>query len=172
LQRKKVKAQIIIGIIFLLFATRSQTIAQSTAYANIYAEVVAPVGIRNTSELHSGEIVISNKNMVALISNGNPIPGSESGSEPNLSVILNAFSITDASLSTFSITLPQENINIGNSISNSLIISNFTSNQTQTGSRQGDKIGIIIAATLNMTENRTICNNQAKHPFPVTFNYN
>jgi hypothetical protein len=167
-----VKAQIIFGIIILLIATSFQTIAQSTAFANIYAEVVASVGIRNTSDVHSGEFAVSKNSPTVPISSKNEISVSGTSPEHGGSVTLSSFSIMDTSNSTFSITLPQENINIGNGFPNSLNICNFISNQTRTGSVQGYKTGITISATLNMTENYTVCNNQAKHPFPITFNYN
>ena len=53
------KAKIYIATILLSIGSANTTVAQLTAYANIYATVVAPVGISDLSNESLGTIVVA-----------------------------------------------------------------------------------------------------------------
>ncbi|MEI6276083.1 MAG: DUF4402 domain-containing protein [Prolixibacteraceae bacterium] len=166
------KAKIIIGFGIILLASSLQSLAQATAYVNIYAEVVAPIGITNTSVINSGEIVVSKNSATSINSVENTITASGIKLEQNGPVTLTSFVVTDTTHSTFDITLPSTNIAIGDGTSNSITVSNFNSNQTLASSTQGNTRMITIGADLNIPINQTISNYQTQNQYPVTFNYN
>jgi hypothetical protein len=170
IQRIKImKAKIILGISLLSLVTALNSLAQATAYANIFATVVAPVGINTTFEEHSGEIVVSQ-----TIGNSRENHITASGTALNFdgSASLTTFSITDAKNSTFDITLPSENLNFGSDNQTTLSINNFSSIQSQTTTQQGTKNVITIGAKVNMPLNQYFSSYQAQNQFPVTLNYN
>lgn len=166
------KAKYIIVISLLSLATALNGFAQVTAYANIFATVVAPVGINTAFDEHSGEIVVSHTS--SPIGNNRENLITASGTELNIdgSASLTTFSVTDAKNSTFDITLPSENLNFGSDNHTTLSVSNFSSLQTQTTTHQGSKKVITIGAKVNLPENQNFSIYQAQNQFPVTLNYN
>jgi len=169
---ESMKAKISFGIFLIFFTYSLPVLSQATAYANIYAEVVAPVGINNTSALHSGEIVVSKtpKTIGTLDETSKSVRDAKIGQ--NGSVTLISFSITDAQHSTFDITLPTTMIGIGDNHSNVLTVSNFTSNQALASVSQGNKRTITVGADFNFHDHPANRNFQSQNQIPVTINYN
>jgi hypothetical protein len=166
------KAKTVFGILIILLTNSLPVLSQATAYANIYAEVVAPVGINNTSALHPVEIVFKKIQTTINPTDERTKPVIDLNFSQNGSVTLTSFSITDALHSTFDITLPSEKIRICDDQFNMLIISNFVREQANTGIAQGNKRTITIGADFNFPDNHFNGNTQAKNLFPVTINYN
>ena len=142
------KAKIIIGISILILAGSFSSEAQMTAYANIFAEVVAPIGIGKTTDLTLNQTVVG---------------------QSKLSGTSATFTIEGSRQNTFNVTLPSEALTIINS-AGSMTVSNFTS--TTTNTLQGNASLISIDAKLQVNGIQTAGNYSAQNPFQVTLNYN
>ena len=142
------KAKIIIGISILILAGSFSSAAQMTAYANIFAEVVAPIGIGKATDLTINQTVVG---------------------QTSLSGTSASFKIEGSRQTIFNVTLPSEALTITNE-AGSMIVSNFISTTTHT--QQGNASLISIDATLKVNGTQTAGNYSAKNPFQVTLNYN
>lgn len=139
------KAKITLGIAIFILAFAFSSKAQMTAYANIYAEVVAPIGIEKGSDLTINQTIVGQKSVSATAA---------------------SFSVKGSSQNTFDVTLPSSEVVVTNGQS-SLTVGNFTT--TTAGSNNNT---ISIAATLNTNGIQSAGNYNAKEPFQVTVNYN
>ena len=166
------KVKIAIGIGILLIASSHHALAQATAYMNIYAQIVSPVEIRNTMDVQSVEIVVSNKNAIFGIGSEKTLTASGITFEKGGPVNLTYISVSDNSHSTFNISFPVENITIGDGTSDFLTVSNFDTSHTQTASHKGYNKVISVSAHLNVPENNIVRGYETQTPFPVTINYN
>ncbi len=144
------RAKITIGIAIFILAFTFSSKAQMTAYANIYAEVVAPIGIEKGSDLTINQTIVGQKNVSATAA---------------------SFSIKGGSQNTFDVTLPSSEVVVSNGQS-SLTVGNFTTTSTPTNTLQSINNTISIAATLNTNGILSAGNYNAKEPFQVTVNYN
>ena len=165
------KAKISIALLIIFFGTTGSSVAQLTAYANIYATVVAPVGISDLSNENLGTIVVARTGNSTSLSTTNTVTASGIQIIQNGTATIASFSVTDYYNTTFDITLPSSNINLGNGHDN-LIASNFSSNYTLASGLTAGKKEIIIGADLHIPENGIARNFNAQNPFPVTLNYN
>jgi hypothetical protein len=172
IQRIKImKAKIILGLI-LSTAAALNSFAQYTAYANIYATVVAPIEIITTLEEHSGEIVVSQKGTSISSSAQNTITASGIALTSNGIASIATFSVSDQKNSTFDITLPSENLIFATDMASILTVSNFSSNKTK-GAAINDKTQVItVGASISFPENQIVSNNSPQNQFPITLNYN
>jgi len=143
-----VKAKTIIGFLILIMAGSFSSEAQMTAYANIFAEVVAPIGIGKATDLTINQTAVG---------------------QTNLSGTSASFKIEGSRQTIFNVTLPSEALTIINE-AGSMTVSNFTS--TTTNSLHGNASLISIDATLKVNGTQTAGNYSAKNPFQVTLNYN
>ena len=166
------KTKIAFGIGILLISSSLHTLAQSTAYVNIYAQIVSPVEIKNTWDDQSVEIIVSNKKSTFGIGTQNMLTASGIILEKGSSVNLTYFSVTDNNYSTYNISLPMEKITIGDGTSNFLAVSNFNISQPLTSSSNGHEKVITVSAHLNIPENEIIRGFETQTHFPVTINYN
>ena len=142
------KAKNLLGTAILIIASSFSSFGQSTAYANIYCEVVAPIGIGKSTDLTINQTVIG---------------------QPNRTGTAASFTVKGSSLSTFNVTLPSEALTIIND-AGSMTVSNFTSSTLNT--QQGNASVINIDATLKVNGTQTAGNYSAQNPFQVTLNYN
>jgi hypothetical protein len=166
------KAKILLGTALLFFATVAHSYAQVTAYANIFATVVAPVGINSTFEDHTGEIVVSQKITPGSLSLENNITASGLALANDGSAALASFSVTDTKNSTFDVTLPSENLTFSPDHLSSLSVSDFSCIQSQINTAHGNKKTITIGAKVNLPDNQVINHYSAQNQFPITLNYN
>ena len=144
-----------------------------TAYANIYAEVVAPIGIEKTADLTFSEITSSkNSNTVVLGTDNRLTTSSSVELAQNGKGTVASFSVTGGNQSTFDVTLPKETFTISDGGSNNVRISNFTSMSSLPNTLQSTSSVIKIGATLYIPENQSAGNYNAQNPFLVTLNYN
>jgi hypothetical protein len=167
-----VKAKITFGIFILLLAVSLNTYSQATAYANIFATVIAPIGISNASEVSMGEIIITHKSATLSLNSGIDIMASGVKINQNGTATLATFSITDANNSTFDLTLPVEKMKLGTENSTAMVISNFSSTQNQTHTLNGIKREFTVGVNLYIPDSQNIKNLTAQNNFPVTLNYN
>jgi hypothetical protein len=166
------KAKITIGIILLLIGSSPSTFSQGTAYANIFATVIAPIGISMATDNDFGAIVVSKKNASLSLSSGTEVTASGIKLDQNGTATVASFSLTDTNHSTFDITLPREIIKIGENNLNALIVSNFSSINILTSTLNGMRREVTIAANIHVADNQLINDYTALNPFPVTLNYN
>lgn len=166
------KAKTAIGIGILLITSSLHTLAQATANANIYAQIVSPVEVRNPIDFQSVEIVVSNKNTTIGIGAEKTLTASGIILEKGSSVNLTYISVTDNGHSTFNISVPSEKITIGDGTSDFLAVSNFNISNTLTSSLKGHEKVITVSAHLNIPGNDFVRGYEAQTPFPVTINYN
>ncbi len=101
------KANLAVGIVFILCGYNLNVFAQLTAYANVYAEVVEMGGIEQTTALTSGDFTPTNNsvNVILVAHRGSlaqNIPSNLSGIEA-----LALFRINGGSLTTFFMTLTE-----------------------------------------------------------------
>lgn len=165
------KAKITIGIALLLLGWSLPVVAQSTAYANIYATVIAPVQFSKTNDMTFDDIQLSKKSTSLSIRTGKNVSADLKMSQ-NGTATLASFSITDSNHTTFDITLPTENIKISDGNANTMTVSNFSSSQTLSGSLYATTRNINVGADLQIPENLTAGNYSTQNSFPVTLNYN
>ena len=144
--------KILPGIAIFILACAFSSAAQMTAYANIYAEVIAPVGIGKSTDLAINQT----------------IAGQKGGSGTAAS-----FTVTGSSLNTFNVTLPAHAKVINNNLTDYMTISNFTSPSTLTSDAlQINSRVISISAILKANGNQAVGEYCAQDSFQVTLNYN
>ena len=152
------KTRMTIGIAIFILACTFGSVGQSTAYANIYCEIVSPIGIEKSTDLTISQTIINQKGAsVALNAN-------KTGNGT-----LASFSIKGNNQLTFDVTLPKEVFTINNGEGN-MLVSNFTASSAPT-SYQQERV-ISVGATLNVNGTQAAGNFSAQNPFQVTLNYN
>jgi hypothetical protein len=144
------KAKITFGIAIFILVCSFSSMAQMTAYANIYAEVIAPIGIGKSTDLTINQTIVGQKNVSGTAA---------------------SFSVKGSSLNTFDVTLPQEVYTINNG-EGKMTVSNFTTSVVSANTPQNKASVISINATLNVSGTLTAGNYNAQNPFQVTLNYN
>jgi hypothetical protein len=144
------KTKINFGIAIFILACSFSSVAQMTAYANIYAEVIAPIGIGKSTDLTINQTIVDQKSVSGTAA---------------------SFSVKGSSLNTFDVTLPKEIFTINNGAGN-MTVSNFTTSVVPSNTLQNNASVISINATLNVSGARTAGNYSAQNPFQVTLNYN
>jgi hypothetical protein len=169
---KVMKAKVAIGIVAILLGCSFPAVAQMTAYANIYAEVVAPVGIEKTNDLTFSDIIATKKSSKVVLGAENFRTVSDGELSQNGRGTLATFSVAGGSQTTFDITLPKETFAIGNGSDNNMVVNNFTATSSPTNALQSSASIIKIGATLHVPENQAVGNYNAQNPFLVTLNYN
>lgn len=163
------KAIITLGIV-LIALSFSPAYGQMTAYANIYAEVVAPAFIEKSADMTFTQISATGKSgSVVLNSTGN---WSADDAAQAGKGTLATFSIPGNDVSAFDISLPNQEVTIQNGNSGTLKISNFTTSVTASASEGGSSRVVRIGATLHLGENPLAGNFNDQNSFQVNFNYN
>ena len=135
--------------IFIL-ACSFPSVAQMTAYANIYAKVIAPIGIEKSTDLTINQTIVGQKDV--------------SGTAASLTV-------KGSSLNTFNVTLPEQEMII-NTIANYMTVSNFTSTTLTSDPYQNNSRVVSIAAILKVNSPQKAGNHCVRDSFQVTLNYN
>ncbi len=166
------KAKVTTGIVLILIGYAIPAFAQMTAYANIYAQVVAPVGMEKTADMTFSEIISSKKSGSVVLSADNTLTASGVELTQNSKGTIASFSVTGSNQTTFDVSLPKETFTISSGASTDLMVSNFTSLPSTSNSLQNSAKVIKIGATLRIPENHAAGNYSAQNSFPVTLNYN
>lgn len=157
--------------LFLLAGTFN-CLAQATAYANIYATVIAPVGIDSASELTTNEIVVSNINNGTTINSIPNITVSGNSLDKDGTAVLATFNIIDNNHSVFDVSLPSENLEVGEGNKRAITLSNFVFSSTMNNGIKDKNNKITIEANLFVAANQINTSQRSQNPFPVTLNYN
>jgi hypothetical protein len=121
-----------------------------TAYANIYAEVVAPIGIGKYTDLTINQTIVG---------------------QTGVSGTAASFTVKGSSLNTFNVTLPVKEMII-NTIADYMTVSDFTSTTSTADAFQNNSWVISIAATLKLNGTQAAGNYCVQDSFQVTLNYN
>ncbi len=166
------KAKLTLGIAILIIGLSLHSFAQMTAYANIYCEVVAPIGIEKSADLTFNEIVSSKNTSTVILGVNNSLITSGVEIAQTGKGTLATFAVTGGNQTTFDVTLPKETFTINNGGASNMLVSNFTSTSSPTNALIASASIIKIGATLNVPENQAAGNFSAQDPFLVTLNYN
>jgi hypothetical protein len=166
------KAKVTIGIALLLLGVVGSAFAQMTAYANIYAEVVAPVGIEKTADLTFRDVVSSQNSGTVVLGADNFVAVSGADLAQNSNGTLASFKVAGGNFNTFDVSLPKETYAIKDGNANTMIVSNFTSSQSNNNALQGNNSKVNVGATLYIPQNQQSGSYDAQQPFQVTLNYN
>jgi len=165
------KAKLSIATVILFLGSANLCTAQLTAYANIYATVVAPVGISDLSNDSLGTIVVAKSPINTTAKSAGMVTVSGMQVAQNETATVASFSLTDYNNTTFDLTLPTSNINLSEG-NNNLVASNFSHNYSLDHTLESGKKMIKIGAVLHLSDNLSANNYIAQNPFPVTLNYN
>jgi hypothetical protein len=169
---KVMKAKISLAVLVLFLGCSVQAFAQMTAYANIYATVVAeqPIMVRKTANLTFNDISAQRSGTIIL--SGNDLTASGAELAQNGQGTVASFSVVGGNQSTFDVSLPKESYSIGDGRANNLIVDNFAFTQSTKISKQYTESEIRISATLHVPDYQTARMNDTQNNFPVTLNYN
>jgi hypothetical protein len=164
------KAKLFLTLTLLATIFLFEVNAQATAYANIYAEIVAPVGIEKIMDFSAGQVVTTNSNVANALSIQNTNTANSVDLSQNGNATIAAFQVTGRN-NTFAITVQQQPVVLLNESSNSVTVNNFTSEMIMQSTASGAQ-KISINAVLNVSDNQATGNYMASAPFNVTLNYN
>jgi len=166
---KKMKPRFAIATAILLLGFSTSSLAQMIAYANIFAQVVAPVGIQlSNTPLTGYKSSIVPKGVQAfdeadgIISDHRIIPNKEDNTVISYLIAANN--------QTFDVSLPNKKLFFRDENDNKMemsIISNNSTVQLWHGSRV-----IEVFTVINPSENLVAAYNVAPDPLLVTLNYN
>ena len=161
------------GVLFLLLGCSFHAFAQMTAYANIFATVVAeqPIMFKKTANLTFNDISAQRTGTIVLKSN-NTLTSSNNDLLLNGKGTVAAFSVVGGNLSTFDVTLPKESFEVADGNSSNMMVDNFTCIKSTITSRQFTESEIRISATLHVTARHETKSPDTQNVFPVTLNYN
>lgn len=172
INRKVMKTIKALGIVIIALASMSPVMAQITAYANIYAEIVSPAFIEKSADLTFSDINTSRNSSAVILSSSDNLTAAGTESVQTGNGTLAEFSIAGNDHPTFDITLPDEAITMKNNGRNPLIISNFTSVVNTSGTLNATNRIIKVGATLHIAEQQAAGNFADQDSFQVTLNYN
>jgi len=165
------KAKIIPGLTLLLLILSLDSFSQATAYANIFAEVIAPVGIEKTNDLTYLNRTSSGNTAAVTLQADNTLNTSAIDLTKNGSATLASFRITGND-QTFDVTLPTESFSISDGNANTMIVGNFNSTFAEANTLNGNIHTLKVGATLQLPLHQAAGNYGTTAPFQVTLNYN
>ncbi|MEI6574763.1 MAG: DUF4402 domain-containing protein [Bacteroidota bacterium] len=161
----------IYGLLFL--SSIFSSFAQVTVTGHMSAEVVAPVGIDNTSGMHFGNVAINNGGTRVFIDAGANTRTANGVNEINTEAGTwnrAAFSVSGQNDVAYAITLPSNATTIDDNFGHRITIDNWTSyTASTTNAGSGNKIHY-IGANLTVGQQGGIANTGSD--FRVTVNYN
>ena len=164
------KARLTFGILFMSLILSNPVCAQITAYANIFAQVVEPVSINNTSKIAFPEVSINDYYPVII--------GSESAYQSTLkeegqsrNIILASFCVSKFH-QTFDIMLPKESIMIGSHGTHAMTVRDFNYTASAVNSLFRNMIVVNVGARWYVPEDLDVEMLNAQNSFLVTLNYN
>ncbi|MCK9641715.1 MAG: DUF4402 domain-containing protein [Prolixibacteraceae bacterium] len=165
------KAKFFFTLIILITFFRFEVKAQATAYANIFATVVAPAAMTKEMDLSAGEIIASRGASSNALSVQNMIPSENVNLSKNGKTTVAAFQVTGKN-STYAITVQNQPVVLLNENANSVTVNNFTSEMAMIANTGEGAQRIRVSANLNVSENQPTGKYDSTAPFNVTLNYN
>jgi hypothetical protein len=161
------KSRYIITVLLLGFSASSM--AQMTAYANIYAQVVTTVGVQWSNNQPSGyEGNIASKDLKAIREAEVIHANHRIISDDNHDIVASFLVATNNQ--TFELSLPSEKLYFNNAQGNKVELS-ITSNTSSLKSRPGSRVFEIVAV-MNRSEKIDPADYVVTDPLRVTLNYN
>jgi hypothetical protein len=165
------KAKLFFTLILLITFFQVEVKAQATAYANIYATIVAPAAMTKEMDMSAGEIIAtrgtsSNALSVQNINSTENVDLSQNGK-----TTVAAFQVTGKN-NTFAITVQNQPVVLLNESANSVTVNNFSSETAMISNTDNGAQRIRVSANLNVSKNQPTGNYDSTAPFNVTLNYN
>ncbi|MEK7718209.1 MAG: DUF4402 domain-containing protein [Bacteroidota bacterium] len=165
------KAKLFFTLILLITLFQVKMSAQATAYANIFATIVAPAAMTKEMDMSAGEIIATRSSSTNALS----VQNINSTENVNLSksgqTTVAAFQVTGKN-NTYAITVQNQPVVLVNESANSVTVNNFTSETAMISNTDNGAQRIRISANLNVSENQPTGNYDSTAPFNVTLNYN
>ena len=165
------KAKLFITLILLITLFQVEVKAQATAYANIFATIVAPAAMTKEMDMSAGEIIATR----GASSNALSVQNINSSENVNLlksgKTTVAAFQVTGKN-NTYAITVQNQPVVLLNQSANSVTVNNFTSETAMISNTDNGGQRISVSANLNVSENQPTGNYGSTAPFNVTLNYN
>lgn len=161
------KAKLVVGIVCIMCGFHHPCLAQFTAFANIYAEVIDMGGIEQSRGQTPADFVpINNSINVILMAESEVIPQNTMKGECEKNALA-LFRIKGNTMTTFFIALSEGSETIGVEYYNPLKSNSISANLDQTGSINSSSTRhLVIPVNKNKAEF------YAKDSFHVTLNYN
>ena len=165
------KAKLFFTLILLITLFLVEVKAQATAYANIFATIVAPAAMTKEMDMSAGEIIATK----SLSSNALSVQNINSAENVNLSkngkTTVAAFQVTGKN-NTYAITVQNQPVVLLNESANRVTVNNFTSETAMIANTENGAQRISISANLNVSKNQPSGYYDSTAPFNVTLNYN
>ncbi|MCK9410884.1 MAG: DUF4402 domain-containing protein [Prolixibacteraceae bacterium] len=165
------KAKLYFTLILLITLFQTEVKAQATAYANIFATVVAPAAMTKEMDMSAGEIIATRNATSNTLSVQNINPSENVNLSKNGKTNVAAFQVTGKN-STYAITVQNQPIILLNESANSVTVNNFMSETAMIANTGDGAQRIRVSANLNVSENQPTGNYDSTAPFNVTLNYN
>ena len=165
------KAKLFFTLFLMITLFQVEMSAQATAYANIFATIVAPAAMTKEMDLSAGEIIATR----GASSNALSVQNINSTENVNLSqngkTTVAAFQVTGKN-NTFAITVQNQPVVLLNESANSVTVNNFSSETAMISNTDNGAQRIRVSANLNVSKNQPTGNYDSTAPFNVTLNYN
>ncbi len=166
-----------IAITAAVLGFANSTFAQASATASVSANIVTPITIVKTIDMHFGNLAVS----ATVAGTAIMAPGStrSTGGAGGVSLPANTGTVSAATFTvsgeptyTYSITLPSV-ATITDASSHSMTVNTFTSNPSSTGVLSGGGAQTLtVGATLNVAAGQASGTYSNSTGVPVTVNYN
>ncbi len=165
------KAKLFFTLILLITLFQVEVKAQATAYANIFATIVAPAAMTKEMDMSAGEIIATKGTSVNALSVQNINSTENVNLSKNGKTTVAAFQVTGKN-NTFAITVQSQPVILLNESANSVTVNNFTSETAMIANAENGAQRISVSATLNVSKNQPTGYYDSTAPFNVTLNYN
>ena len=156
----------------------SGSFAQSTVYASTTAELVTPIAISKTTDMHFGTVASSSTpgTVVLDYANGRTATGGASLPAGSVTQTTAEFEVTGEGTSGFSISIPSAPITLTGSVAGTMTVGNFICDGGSATTLSAGSKTLKVKATLNVPANTvagTYSNNLGNSSaLFVTVNYN
>ena len=145
----------IIAAAILMAGIASNAHSQTTAYASTTAELVTPIAISRTTNMHFGKIASSGTPGTVVLDyvNGRTTTGGVTLPAGTALETTAVFAVTGESNSSFSIAIPSAPITLTGSVAGSMTVSNFECDGGTTTTLVSGAKTLKVKATLNVPAN-------------------
>jgi len=139
----------------LMAAVVSCSYAQSTAFGSTTAELVTPIAISKTTDMHFGTVAASGTLGTVVLDWADAVTPSGGASIPTGGVTPTTavFHITGQGTSGFSIAIPGAPITLSNG-AQTMTVSDFTCDEGSSANLIAGELDIYVGATLNVAANQ------------------
>lgn len=165
------KAITFLLLLILTISFQINSKAQATAYANIYATVVAPVGMTMEMDLRAGKIINTNQLSSSSLSTQTINAAENINLTQDGQTTIAAFQVTGKN-NVYAVTVQNQPVVLLNENANSVTVDNFGSELAMINNATEGVQQLRISANLNVSKDQPKGIYGASAPFNVTLNYN